>query len=264
MQVANPTTGHGFYYDDVEETILTYNVDAWSPPTTLPEYLSWFWESFRDGEANNWVPTDPSWIVDDSFDFIFDNFSYNSYGTGVTGWRGSYYAYQYDTADAGLTFSLNVAGRSLGGDPEQTVVFFADPADPEGYCYEFSIKYGPPATYTLRKVIDDVPTNLIDPTLSVDIGVNDSNPLMVVADMVAEGLKITLYIDGVFQASVIDTTPYTSGVVGMGIHDETGWGSIGFVEILLYRVTPGLEPPPPEAAKGNGGKPKRARRVFGR
>jgi hypothetical protein len=252
LRVASPTTVDGFYYDEDEETILTFNMDAWSPPTTLPEYLSWFWEDFDDGEANNWVPTDPSWIVIGDE----DDFSYDSFGIGIPGWRGSYYAYQYDAADAGLTYRLEVSGNG-------TLVFFADPADPEGYCYEFSINNSPPATYTLRKIIDDIPTNLIDPTPSVDID-DSTSDLTVVADMVAEGLKITLYIDDMFQASVIDTTPYTSGVVGIGIHDATGWESIGFDYILLHRLSPGLEPPPPEAVKESSGKPKRANGFFGR
>jgi hypothetical protein len=260
IPVVNPTTVDGCFYEEEEETILTYNMDLWSPPTTLPEYESWFWESFRDEVADNWVPLFGSWVVDDSF----EDLAYNSYGTGTAGWRGSYYRYLYDTADAEITYSLNVRDVSFSSDNEQTLVVLADPADPAGNCYEFSIKYGPPETYTLRKVSGGVPTNLIDPTQSIDIDVYDSNRLTVIADMVAGGLEITLYINDEFQASMIDnSTPHTSGAVGIGIHDTTGWGIISFSEILLHRVTPSLLPPS-EAGMKSGGKAGRAGGFFGK
>jgi hypothetical protein len=237
--LTNPTTLTGSYYDE-DLGIVVYIVNAVSPPRTLPRYRSWFVETWRDGVADNWVPTDPSWFVDDE--------TYRSPGTGTPGWRGSYYARIYDAAVAGLTYVAEVEASGPSGDDEQTLVFFADPADPEGYCYEFSIIYGPPATFTLKKIIGGVPTNLIGPTpVDADIDPYDNNDLKVVAGMVDEGLKITLYVEEEFQASAIDDTPYTLGVVGVGIHDTTGWGFIEFGRILLHRLTPLLDPPPPAA-----------------
>jgi hypothetical protein len=244
--VANPTTLGGCYLDEELETIVTYVYDAWSPPTTLPEYQSWFHEGFEDGVADNWFPTDPLWFVDEGL--------YTSTGTGAVGWRGSYYARIYDTANAGLTYYVDIDGGSSAGEHELTLVFFADPTDPDGYCYEFSAKYGPPATYRLRKVIGGAPTNLIDPTPSDAIEINEGLGLKVVTDMVAGGLKITLYINEELQASLIDDAPYTSGVVGIGIHDATGFGEVLFESILLHRLTTYLEQPAHMATEEISGK----------
>ena len=249
--LANPAT----FSVCLVEPEITFLVDLWSPPTFMPLYWSCFWESFRDGEADNWVPTDPSWYVDDG---------YRSEGTGIPGWRGSYYARIYDATEAGITYSVQVEKRRGGGsDNEQVIVFFADPVELIRSCYAFSIKFGPPATYTLRMIAAGEPTNLIDPTPSNDIDPYSSNNMKVVVDTVPEGLTISLYINGAFQASVIDDTPYTSGVVGIGIHDKWGDAEIAFDSILLHRLTVNIDPPP-EAEGENGEKPKRARGWFGR
>ena len=251
--LANPTT-----FVCLMEPEVTFLVDLWSPPSTLPLYWSWFWESFWDGEADNWVPTDPSWYADDGH--------YSSEGTGIPGWRGSYYARIYDTAEAGITYSAGadeLTGGSGSSDNEQVIVFFADPVELIRSCYAFSIKYGPPSTYTLRKIAAGAPTNLIDPTPSDDIDPGGANNLKVVADTVPEGLKITLYINEEFQASVIDDTPYTSGVVGIGIHDKWGDATIDFGSVMLHRLTLNIDPPP-EAEDENGEKPKRAKGWLGR